>query len=157
MRNFILRCSYVGSAIDLVICDEGHKLKNNNIKTSQAIARLKTTRRIILSGTPIQNDLEEFYAMVNFVNPSVLGEFSAFKKVKDAHCYYFINADMGRTNFSKQRPRSYTRRKGNWGSSLKRTNKNYCTIHIEKVFNNQSEILASYDRVYCILQVNVLF
>ena len=33
-----------------------------------------TKRKIILSGTPIQNDLEEFFAMINFVNPGILGE-----------------------------------------------------------------------------------
>eukprot|EP00727_Mastigamoeba_balamuthi_P011178 m51a1_g6683 putative snf2-related domain-containing protein (1688) ;mRNA; f:232670-239767 len=67
--------------LDLIVCDEGHKLKNANIQCAQAVSSLKTKRRIILSGTPIQNDLEEFYAMVNFVNPGVLGELGAFKKV----------------------------------------------------------------------------
>lgn len=65
----------------LVICDEGHRLKNNKIKTSQAISQLETPRRIILSGTPIQNDLEEFYAMVSFVNPVVFGSENMFKTV----------------------------------------------------------------------------
>jgi SNF2 family DNA or RNA helicase len=41
----------------LVVCDEGHRLKNNKIKTAQAVNALATKRRIILSGTPIQNDL----------------------------------------------------------------------------------------------------
>ncbi len=65
----------------MVICDEGHRLKNNKIKTAQAIAQLSTPRRIILSGTPIQNDLEEFYAMVSFVNPVVFGSENMFKTV----------------------------------------------------------------------------
>jgi len=64
-----------------VICDEGHRLKNNKIKTAQAIAQLSTPRRVILSGTPIQNDLEEFYAMVSFVNPVVFGTENMFKTV----------------------------------------------------------------------------
>jgi len=42
---------------------------------------LQTTRRIILSGTPIQNDLEEFYTMCVFVNPGVLGDLATFKQV----------------------------------------------------------------------------
>ena len=50
--------------IDLVVCDEGHRLKNAAIKTSVAVNDLPTMRRLILSGTPIQNDLDEFYAMV---------------------------------------------------------------------------------------------
>ena len=67
--------------IGLVICDEGHKLKNANIQCAKAVAAIKTRRRVILTGTPIQNDLEEFYAMVNFVNPGVLGDLALFKKV----------------------------------------------------------------------------
>lgn len=67
--------------IDLVVCDEGHKLKNANSKTSQAVNSLKAKRRIILSGTPIQNDLEEFHAMISFVNPGILKDVNVFRTV----------------------------------------------------------------------------
>ncbi|CCG83171.1 putative DsDNA-dependent ATPase [Taphrina deformans PYCC 5710] len=65
---------------DVIICDEGHKLKSANNKAAQAIKSLKTTRRIVLSGTPIQNDLGEFYVMIDFVNPGLLGTYATFKK-----------------------------------------------------------------------------
>ncbi|ODV89581.1 hypothetical protein CANCADRAFT_13489, partial [Tortispora caseinolytica NRRL Y-17796] len=65
---------------DLLICDEGHRLKNASTKSSQALNMVKTPRRIILTGTPIQNDLAEFYCMVDFVNPGFLGTYQAFKK-----------------------------------------------------------------------------
>lgn len=67
--------------VDLLICDEGHRLKNDKIKTTKALDSLPTKRRIILSGTPIQNDLDEFYAMVNFVNPGVLDTPELFKRI----------------------------------------------------------------------------
>ncbi|KAF9939077.1 helicase [Mortierella alpina] len=66
---------------DIIICDEGHRLKTANIKTAQAIRTLSTKRRVILSGTPIQNDLGEFFAMIDFVNPGLLEDYSAFKRV----------------------------------------------------------------------------
>lgn len=44
---------------DLVICDEGHVIKNPKSAISQAVSKLKTTKRIILTGTPIQNNLKE--------------------------------------------------------------------------------------------------
>lgn len=69
-----------GAGIDLVICDEGHRLKTLQNKSAKAIETLNTARRIILSGTPIQNDLSEFFAMVNFVNDGVLGSPKAFLK-----------------------------------------------------------------------------
>ncbi|XP_054841779.1 DNA repair and recombination protein RAD54B [Eublepharis macularius] len=65
----------------LIICDEGHRLKNTSIKTTAALASLSCERRIILTGTPVQNDLQEFYALIEFVNPGILGPLSAYRKV----------------------------------------------------------------------------
>ncbi len=42
----------------------GHRLKSGSNKTTQMFSALRTPRRILLSGTPIQNDLSEFHAMV---------------------------------------------------------------------------------------------
>ena len=70
---------YSQNCLELIICDEGHKLKNAEIKTTKAVSSLPGKRRVILSGTPIQNNLDEFYAMVNFVNPDVLGDIETFR------------------------------------------------------------------------------
>uniref|UniRef100_A0A0K0F5W5 DNA repair and recombination protein RAD54-like n=1 Tax=Strongyloides venezuelensis TaxID=75913 RepID=A0A0K0F5W5_STRVS len=68
------------SEIGMVICDEGHRLKNNENLTYQALSSLKCSRRILISGTPIQNDLLEYYSLINFVNPGMLGSAAEFKK-----------------------------------------------------------------------------
>ncbi|XP_066584948.1 DNA repair and recombination protein RAD54B-like isoform X2 [Prorops nasuta] len=65
---------------DLILCDEGHRLKNGNIKAAQLLNEIKCARRILVSGTPIQNDLQEFYMLVNFVNPGILGAYSEYKQ-----------------------------------------------------------------------------
>eukprot|EP01126_Amoeba_proteus_P010681 TRINITY_DN1419_c0_g1_i3.p1 TRINITY_DN1419_c0_g1~~TRINITY_DN1419_c0_g1_i3.p1 ORF type:complete len:511 (-),score=108.92 TRINITY_DN1419_c0_g1_i3:1965-3497(-) len=80
LRINIKRISKI-KAIDLVVCDEGHRLKNANIKTSLALNQIATPRRIILSGTPIQNNLKEFHAMVSFVNPKVLQDLNTFSRL----------------------------------------------------------------------------
>ncbi|XP_053343890.1 DNA repair and recombination protein RAD54B isoform X1 [Clarias gariepinus] len=66
---------------EVVICDEGHRLKNSNIKTAGALASLACERRIILTGTPVQNDLQEFYSIIEFVNPGILGTSAAYRKI----------------------------------------------------------------------------
>lgn len=73
-----------GGAIDIIIADEGHRLKTANNKAMLAIQSLNTERRIILSGTPLQNDLGEFYTAIDFVNPGLLGQRSAFKRTFEA-------------------------------------------------------------------------
>lgn len=67
--------------LDLIICDEGHRLKNSKTKQTQAVDALPTKNRILLSGTPLQNDLEEFYCMVNLVNPGCIGDYATFRSV----------------------------------------------------------------------------
>ena len=65
----------------LLICDEAHRLKNKDTKTAKALHALPTRKRILLSGTPIQNDLDEFYSMVHFCNPDLLGSEKHFHRV----------------------------------------------------------------------------
>ena len=46
-------------ACDLLICDEAHRLKNDATLTNKALSALACRRRVLLSGTPMQNKLEE--------------------------------------------------------------------------------------------------
>lgn len=69
--------------LDLVVLDEGHRLKTAKNKTALAIKSLNTERRILLSGTPIQNDLSELYHIVDLVNPGLLGKYSDFKRTRE--------------------------------------------------------------------------
>lgn len=58
---------------DVVVCDEGHLLKSENTKLKQFITSVATKRRIVLTGTPVQNNLLEYFTMIEFVNPALLG------------------------------------------------------------------------------------
>lgn len=70
--------------IDLIVCDEGHRLKTKDNKTTKMFEALRTTRRIsqfrilihtskltlvVLSGTPVQNDLGEYWSMASHTHP----------------------------------------------------------------------------------------
>ncbi|KAH9830730.1 SNF2 family N-terminal domain-containing protein [Rhodofomes roseus] len=81
LRTVISDLAYCNPPIGLIICDEGHRLKSANNKTSTMFEALRTPRRIILSGTPIQNDLGEFHAMADFCNPGLLDDYNTFRRV----------------------------------------------------------------------------
>ncbi|RPA79564.1 DNA repair and recombination protein RAD54 [Ascobolus immersus RN42] len=66
--------------IGLMLCDEGHRLKNGESQTFMALNGLNVDRRVILSGTPIQNDLSEYFSLLNFANPNYLGTRADFRK-----------------------------------------------------------------------------
>ncbi|EXJ80412.1 hypothetical protein A1O1_08557 [Capronia coronata CBS 617.96] len=60
-----------------MIVDEGHRMKNAESKLSSTLTQYYTTRyRLILTGTPLQNNLPELWALLNFVLPTI------FKSVK---------------------------------------------------------------------------
>lgn len=68
------------TSIGLMLCDEGHRLKNGDSQTFSALNSLNVSRRVILSGTPIQNDLSEYFALISFANPDLLGTRLEFRK-----------------------------------------------------------------------------
>eukprot|EP00375_Theileria_parva_P000992 XP_763662.1 ATP-dependant helicase [Theileria parva strain Muguga] len=61
-----------------VILDEGQKIRNPNTLTTLAVKTIKTTHRIILSGSPIQNSLVELWSLIDFIIPNYLGSLSTF-------------------------------------------------------------------------------
>uniref|UniRef100_A0A3Q1FR95 RAD54 like n=1 Tax=Acanthochromis polyacanthus TaxID=80966 RepID=A0A3Q1FR95_9TELE len=66
--------------VGLIICDEGHRLKNSDNQTYQALNAMSAQKRVLISGTPIQNDLLEYFSLVHFVNAGILGTAQEFKK-----------------------------------------------------------------------------
>lgn len=62
----------------LVILDEAQYIKNHRAQTAQAACALKSTRRLCLTGTPMENHLGELWALFNFLMPGFLGSAQAF-------------------------------------------------------------------------------
>lgn len=70
------------SKLDWTYCilDEGHLLKNPKTATAKASRRLRARHKLILTGTPIQNSVNEIWATFDFLMPSFLGSSSQFSK-----------------------------------------------------------------------------
>ncbi|GKT53935.1 DNA repair and recombination protein rad26 [Colletotrichum tofieldiae] len=61
------------------ILDEGHKIRNPNAEVTIACKKLNTPHRLILSGTPIQNNLVELWSLFDFIYPMRLGTLVNFR------------------------------------------------------------------------------
>jgi superfamily II DNA or RNA helicase len=62
----------------LLIVDEGQRLKNKANKLQQTLEHLSIERRLLLTGTPLQNNISELWALLNFVEPVKFGSHASF-------------------------------------------------------------------------------
>lgn len=63
-----------------LILDESQYIKNKNSKIFKAISEISSENKITLSGTPIENSLDDLWSQMQFINPELLGNFSFFTK-----------------------------------------------------------------------------
>src|ERR1700735_5397550 len=64
---------------DYVILDEAQAVKNAGTESAKAVRLLRGNHRLALSGTPVENHLGELWALVEFLNPGMLGASSVFQ------------------------------------------------------------------------------
>ena len=64
-----------------IILDEAQNIKNPRSKAAQVARRLVSSRRICMTGTPLENNLGELWSLFHFMLPGLLGEEKRFKKV----------------------------------------------------------------------------
>jgi len=63
---------------DLIILDEAQRIKNFLTKTARNLKRIPSTYALVLTGTPLENKLEELYSVVQFLDPFILGPYHEF-------------------------------------------------------------------------------
>ena len=88
---------------DLVILDEAQRIKNWKTKTAKGLKQLNSQYAIVLTGTPLENRLEELHSIVEFINPYKLGALFRFldkHQIKDDSSgkvigYHKLNAIKG--------------------------------------------------------------
>ncbi|UKZ77760.1 hypothetical protein TrVFT333_005486 [Trichoderma virens FT-333] len=66
---------------NIVICDEAHVMKNPKSKIHRACQEFRTKSRIALTGSPLSNNVEEYYWMINWVAPKFLGPQEEFRDI----------------------------------------------------------------------------
>ncbi len=113
---------------DVVVLDEAQRIKNWSTKTTQAVKRLRSPYAFILTGTPLENRIDELYSLMDFLDPTVLGPLFRFNRE------HYILDDRGRpsgyANLGKLheriRPLMLSRRKADVETELpERTDQNH--------------------------------
>ncbi|HEY5706815.1 MAG TPA: DEAD/DEAH box helicase [Terrimicrobiaceae bacterium] len=79
-----------GLRADIVILDEAQRIKNWSTKTAQAVKRLASRYAFVLTGTPIENRIDELRSLVDFLDPALLGPLFRFNRE------YYTFDDKGR-------------------------------------------------------------
>jgi superfamily II DNA or RNA helicase len=64
---------------DLVVADEAQHVKNARSDTAQALRRIPTHARLALTGTPVENNLSELWAILDWTTPGLLGSLGEFR------------------------------------------------------------------------------
>ncbi len=65
---------------DVIVLDEAQRIKNWSAKTTQSIKRLQSRYAFVLTGTPIENRIDELRSLVDFLDPSILGPLFRFNR-----------------------------------------------------------------------------
>jgi superfamily II DNA or RNA helicase len=67
-------------APDVIILDEAQRIKNWQTKTAQAVKRLRSRYAFVLTGTPLENRIDEIYSIVEFLDPHAFGPLFRFNR-----------------------------------------------------------------------------
>jgi ATP-dependent DNA helicase len=73
-KNFLSRIDW-----GFIVIDEGHRLKNFNSQLFQELRKFTSATRLLISGTPLQNNLKELWSLLNFLMPQVFADWEAFE------------------------------------------------------------------------------
>lgn len=74
-----------------IIVDEGHRLKNLNCRLIRELKAYATANRLLLTGTPLQNNLGELWSLLNFLLPDIFPDLESFQSWFD----FSPDSDMG--------------------------------------------------------------
>ena len=75
-----------------MVIDEAHRIKNEESKLSLIVREIKTSNRLLLTGTPLQNNLHELWSLLNFLLPDV------FESSDDFDEWFNTNSCFGDDN-----------------------------------------------------------
>ena len=71
--------AYLGKRFSAVVLDEAQHIKNRGTKNAKAVKMLDAERRLVLTGTPVENSVADVWSIFDFLMPGYLGDYESFK------------------------------------------------------------------------------
>ena len=81
---------------EYLIIDEAHRIKNENSTLSRVVRTMDTNFRVLITGTPLQNNLHELWALLNFLMPDIFGDADQFDE------WFSLSDGQGKDNVIKK-------------------------------------------------------
>jgi len=76
---------FLSKSWDMIICDEAQALKNRESKRHEVVRDLRSSRKYLVTGTPIENSLRDIWSLSEIVRPGMLGNFRTFEALIEDH------------------------------------------------------------------------
>ena len=86
--------AYLGRRFSAVVLDEAQHIKNRDTKNAKAVKMLDADRRLVLTGTPIENSVSDVWSVFDFLLPGYLGDYETFKSEYEDPIRDDANADV---------------------------------------------------------------
>ncbi|KAG2213535.1 hypothetical protein INT47_009209 [Mucor saturninus] len=93
-RKFLQRYNW-----KYIVVDEGHRLKNMNCRLIKELKTYSSANRLLLTGTPLQNNLAELWSLLNFLLPDIFDDLDMFQSWFD---FSDINVKSGRDRIMRE-------------------------------------------------------
>ena len=129
----------------VMIIDEGHKIKNHRSQLFTAVDTIETPYTLALTGTPLQNNLQECFTLINWVAPGLLGSSRQFQ-----HCYasdiesYDSDKSKGRAHMLKMKLDEVVFRRDNLAALLPTKYEYRVALNCSQSSSKSSSTLVQY-------------
>merc|ERR1712029_377418 len=86
-----------------IVVDEGHRLKNMNCRLIRELKQYHSANRLLLTGTPLQNNLSELWSLLNFLLPEIFDDLRVFESWFDAKDLHENTTELARITAQEQK------------------------------------------------------
>merc|ERR1719362_829062 len=86
-----------------IVVDEGHRLKNMNCRLIKELKQYHSANRLLLTGTPLQNNLSELWSLLNFLLPEIFDDLRVFESWFDAKDLHENQDELARITAQEQK------------------------------------------------------